>query len=172
MAATYVRLATLADLPQIMTIIAEAKELLKEDGSSQWQDGEPSRDTLQEDIHLQHCYLLVVGSQIAGVAALVTEPDPNYQQIAGEGWQKQGPYATIHRIAISPSFKGQHLGRYFFSNLLTLAYQKGFRQMRIDTHEMNIRMQSLIQAFGFSYQGIIYVSPNPEGKRLAYELSL
>lgn len=70
--AVYIRSAKINDLDEIMLIIDEAKQLLKSDGSPQWQDGTPNSEIFQEDIKKKRCYVLVVGKQIAGVAVLMT----------------------------------------------------------------------------------------------------
>ncbi len=172
MGTIYVRKATENDLDSIMTIIYNAKQLLKADGSRQWQNGNPDEKTIIDDIRQGYGYLLIVDEQIAGTSALMTVPDPNYEMIDGSWRNNEATYATIHRFAVSDKFRGMHLTGYFLSNLLSLAYSQGFRDFRVDTHEMNIRMQGLIQKFGFSYRGQIFVEPTPEGERKAYELHL
>jgi RimJ/RimL family protein N-acetyltransferase len=173
MSMIYVKKAQLTDLPRIMTIIDDAKALLKADGSSQWQDGTPAEATLCTDIENGDCWLLMIGNQIAGTATLLTTPDPHYSQILEGAWLKPtAPYATIHRIAISNAYRGQSLSQFFFSNLISLGCQLGFQNFRIDTHELNQRMQKIAQNFDFKYTGIIYVNATEAGRRLAYELNL
>lgn len=172
MSAIYIKKAVREDLDCIMEIIDQAKKLLKEDGSTQWQDGNPSRETINGDIGKGYCYLLMVGNEVAGTATLMTEEDPNYSSLEGQWVNDTDSYASIHRIAISQQFRNLHLSKYFFSNLISESYSLGIKNIRIDTHEMNIRMQKLINDFGFSYKGIVYVSPSPAGKRNAYELNL
>lgn len=173
MSAIYIKKAEKQHLPQMMEIIEDAKTLLKKDGSSQWQDGYPDQTALQMDIDKGDCYLLMVDDEIAGTATLVAGEDPNYAVIYEGEWQEASlPYAAIHRIAISGKFRGLQLGKLFFSNLISLAYAKGIEHIRIDTHEINQRMQKLVLSFGFTYRGIIYVSAGIEGKRKAYELNL
>ncbi len=171
--AVYIRSAKINDLDEIMLIIDEAKQLLKSDGSPQWQDGTPNSDIFQEDIKKKRCYVLVVGKQIAGVAVLMTTKDPHYTNIEGGVWKdNRRRYATIHRIAISDRYRGQHLGEIFFSNLISHGVMLGIHNFRIDTHAMNKRMQHLIKKFGYHYRGIIYVNSTKNGARYAYELNL
>ena len=172
MSTIYVRKATEKDLGSIMVIIDDAKQLLKADGSRQWQNGNPNEKIILDDIRKGCGYLLIVDEQIAGTSALMSVPDPNYEMIDGSWKNNKAPYATIHRFAVSDKFRGMHLTGYFLSNLLSLAYSQGFRDFRVDTHEMNLRMQGLVQKFGFSYRGKIFVDPFPEGERKAYELHL
>ena len=71
---------------------------------------------------------------------------------------------------------GQHLSHYFFSNLISAAYRDGIRNFRIDTHDLNKRMQAIVTSFGYAFRGKIYVdepAENPEDNaRRAYELNL
>ncbi|MDF7639340.1 GNAT family N-acetyltransferase [Lactobacillus sp. ESL0791] len=170
--AVYTRLAKSEDLPAIMKIIAQAKELLKQDGSPQWQDGQPNAEMFTEDIRLKRAYVLVVDEQVAGVATLMTTPEPSYQEIQGAWNNAVAPYATIHRIAISAIYRGRNLAAIFISTLLSRGYELGLRNFRIDTHALNKRMQSVIRKAGYSYRGIIYVNPTKDGARYAYELNL
>lgn len=173
MSLIYLRRATLADVPAIMPIIANAKALLKADGSPQWQDGYPDEGAIKRDIMAQQSWLLIVDGQVAGTAAQVIADDPNYHEITGDGWQNTtAPYATIHRIALSADFAGQHLSHYFFSNLISQAYQQGIRNFRIDTHNMNQRMQAIATSLGYQYRGTIHVDEPGDNARRAYELNL
>lgn len=170
MTAIYTRQAQLADLDQIMTIIDAAKALLKNDGSPQWQDGHPDRQMITKDIQAGICYVLVVGQQVAGTATLMVTPDPCYAEIDGAWLKPDQPYATVHRLALAADFRGQHLSDFFMSNLLSLAYEKGLHQVRIDTHALNQRLQHLAQKFDFVYCGIIKVDDVIDPDRKAYEL--
>lgn len=177
MSLIYIRRAIPADIPAIMPIIDQAKALLKADGSIQWQNGYPNEASFQTDISAQQCWLLMVDDRVAGVAAMVIGDDPNYHVISGGSWENiTDPYATIHRIAISPDFAGQHLSRHFFSGLISMAYREGIRSFRIDTHELNKRMQAIITSFGYVHRGKIYVAENAENHednaRRAYELNI
>lgn len=173
MSSIYIRKAKVEDLSKIMEIIDAAKALLKKDGSPQWQDGSPNTDTLRQDIQNNECWLLMVGKEIAGTATLLTSNDPHYDVIKDGHWKNTTEqYATIHRIAISSKFRGMSLSKFFFSNLISIGYQQGLHNFRIDTHEMNRRMQKLITDFDFEYTGIIYVNDREDGRRVAFELNL
>lgn len=168
----YIRLAQEKDLRQIMTIITEAKELMKNDGNPQWQNGKPNQEMLATDIMCKRAYCLIVNHKVAGIAVLQTTPEPSYVQIAGSWNNDTDQYATIHRIAISTKFRGQHLGQIFMSNLISHGVMLGMHNVRIDTHATNKRMQSLIKQLDFDYRGIIRVDQTKDGLRNAYELNL
>lgn len=170
----YVRPAKTEDLHSIMDIIASARQLLAQDGSDQWQNGEgPNEEILKADIDKQWCQLLIHENKIIGTATLMTEADPFYQEIyAGHWLYPDQPYTTIHRLALDPSVRGQGISRNFVSHLLTLSLNQGYHFVRIDTHPKNRRLQALAASLGFIQSGIIYVAEKPKGLRYVYEKAL
>lgn len=171
----FLRKAMLKDIDDIMEIIDSAKELLKQDGSSQWQSGEPSRETFINDIKHGECYVLTVEGKVAGVTTVYEQPDANYDTIHDGQWQSNEPYATLHRVAISSNYRGQHLSDILFTSLFTLIYSKGLRFVRLDTHRKNKRLQHIAEKWGFQYRGIITMDAKADAidpERLAYELEL
>lgn len=170
----YIRQATNADLPAMMAIIEQGKQALAADQIPQWQDGYPQAADIQTDIDAKIAWVLVVDGQIAGTAALLMTPDPNYANIYQGSWAPTANhrYTSIHRIAIARGYHGQHLTDFYFSNLMTISYHLGFRQMRIDTHLLNHRMQHIITKAGFEYRGIVYMNHNARDQRNAYQLRL
>lgn len=172
MAEIYLRKSTPADLGAIMEIVAEAKALLKKDGSPQWQDGHPNQELFAEDIEHGLNWVLMVGSEVAGTATLTTEPEADYETIQEGQWFGDDHYATIHRVAIASKFRGMHLSKTIFSNLLTVGCLMNFKNFRIDTHPVNIRMQKLATDFGFEKRGIVQVADKIDPNRVAFELNM
>lgn len=170
--AIYLQQATNKDITKIMQIINQAKQLLKEDGNPQWQNGRPNQEIITTDIVKKQAYCLMVDQQIDGIAILQTTPETTYAKIDGAWHQEHLQYATIHRIAISANFRGQHLGQFFMSNLISQGKLKGINNFRIDTHPVNLRMQKLIKKTGFKYRGTIQIDQTKDGLRYAYELNL
>jgi len=170
----YVRQATDADLPAMLAIIEQGRKALAADHIPQWQGTYPQASDLQSDIDANRAWLLMVDGQIAGTAALLTTPDPNYHQIYQGSWsgEPDAGYTSIHRIAIASGYHGQHLADTYFSNLMTLSYAAGFRQIRVDTHALNQRMQHIITKAGFDYRGIVYMANDATDQRNAYQVML
>ena len=173
MAETYLRRAKLQDLPAIMKIIDDAKELLKKNGSPQWQNGYPNQETLTQDIAMQTNWVLINDNKVAATATLQLTPEPTYRNITQGQWQQPDePYATIHRVAISSNYRGQGLSKLLFSNLLTVGQMQGIKNFRVDTHRSNKAMQHIAENFNFKKRGIIKVNDQNDPERLAYELNL
>lgn len=172
MAQISIRRATTADLDRIMEIVDQAKALLKADSSPQWQDGHPTRQMYADDIKAHTNWVLTVGNQIAGTATLQVTPEPSYENIEGAWQRPDEKYATIHRIAISADFRGQHLSNYFVSNLITVGRLQGMDNFRLDTHPVNKRVQAIAKRFGFVKRGNIKVVDKNDPNRYAFELNL
>lgn len=173
MAEIYLRRAQTQDLAAIMKIIDDAKELLKKNGSPQWQNGYPNQENFTQDIAMQTNWILINDNKVVATATLQLTPEPTYHHITQGQWQQPNePYATIHRVAISSNYRGQGLSKLLFSNLLTVGQMQGIKNFRIDTHRSNKAMQHIAENFNFKKRGIIKVNDQNDPERLAYELNL
>lgn len=173
MAEIYLRRAQLQDLTAIMKIIDDAKELLKKNGSPQWQNGYPDQETFTQDIVMQTNWILINDNKVVATATLQLTPEPTYRNITQGQWQQPDePYATIHRVAISSNYRGQGLSKLLFSNLLTVGQMQEIKNFRVDTHRSNKAMQHIAENFNFKKRGIIKVNDQNDPERLAYELNL
>lgn len=168
----YTRLATKNDISNIMLSIDDAIAFLKQSGSTQWQNGYPNQKVIEEDIANKNGYVFVVGNQIASYAAVIEGIEPTYQKIDGSWHNERDPYATTHRICFSSNYQGQGLAKIFISNIVSLELSRGIRNLRVDTHRLNIPMQTLAEHNGFKYRGIIQCNDEVDPDRLAYELNL
>ncbi|MDY4003990.1 GNAT family N-acetyltransferase [Ligilactobacillus saerimneri] len=173
MANIYTRPAQMNDLPMIMKIIAGAKEFLKASGSPQWQTGYPATSDIELDIKNSHAYVLLVAGQVVGYAAVVIGNEPTYHTITKGSWANTtDPYATIHRMAISQDFRGQHLSHFFMTNIITLMASQGITNIRLDTYRLNQPVQKIAAKFDFSQRGEILVDDPLDPRRIAFELNL
>ena len=123
--------ATTADVLAVLEIINHAKAFLKEVG-----------------------WVLKADHQVVGYAAGIVGEDPNYQEIDGAWQNTTAPYATIHRIAISNQYRGQHLGQRFFKLIIDHFAGEGVHNFRVDTFKLNQPMQHVAKSAGFEYRGI------------------
>lgn len=169
----YTRLANADDLEKIMLIIKEAKQFLRESGSSQWQGEYPNEAVIKEDISHKNGYVLMVDKQVAAYSAAIVGIEPTYASIDGKWKNELDQYATFHRVAISSDYRGMHLSSYLISNLISILVARGIVNFRIDTSRKNQILQHIAKKHGFVKRGIIQVDEDPEDPdRLAYELNL
>lgn len=171
MTAIYTRAGQSTDIPAIMQILADARQFLKEQNINQWQGSYPDQAAIEKDLAARTNRVLVMDGQVVGNASLLAGPDPFYLPIDGDGWQGAADYMMIHRFAVSAKIRGQRLSKFFISNLVSEAYAKGYRDLRIDTHAENKIMQHVITGNGFLFRGIVYLD-EPVPERNAYQLLL
>lgn len=151
------------DVPVIMRLIDEARVIMRSCGNvNQWIDGYPSEETIQNDINNGHCYLLEEeDGHIVALFAFIPGPEPTYKEIFQGRWLDDEPYYVVHRLASTASSHG------VFNDVMD--YCMGVAgNLRIDTHRDNVIMRHVIERYGFTYCGIIYLLNGDE--RLAYQL--
>lgn len=171
------RPATVDDVPAIVATLEAGRALLAADGIDQWQDGAgPDVDLVTSDVARGWGRVFLVDGQVAATAALIDEPEPNYAHMLEGAWQVRGdaaaPYATIHRVAVAPAFRGMHVAQRFYARLIEEARARGFAEIRVDTHADNVRMQHVIASAGFTRACTVLIGNNPKDLRWAYQLFL
>ena len=171
------RPATVDDIPAIVATLEAGRSLLAADGIDQWQDGAgPDVDLVTSDVARGWGRVFLVDGQVAATAALIDEPEPNYAHMLEGAWQVRGdaavPYATIHRVAVAPAFRGMHVAQRFYARLIEEARARGFAEIRVDTHADNVRMQHVIASAGFTRACTVLIGNNPKDLRWAYQLFL
>ena len=74
---------------------------------------------------------------------------------------------------MSANYRGKGLSRKLFTNLFKVTQELGFEEIRVDTHKKNLRMQSLLESFGFIRSRVIYIAADPVDKeRFVFEKTL
>ena len=155
-----IRSAHTNDLPDIMAVLAAAKEIMRSSGNAgQWVDGYPSETVIQADIKNGYGFVVETG-KIIGYFAFIPSPEPTYSYIEGGSWLNDEPYHVVHRIGSYPEVHG------VFKAIMDWCFSQD-QNIRIDTHKDNRIMQHCITKYGFTYCGIIYLLSGDQ--RLAYQ---
>ena len=165
----FYRKATIDDLKQVMEAAEDARELLKEQGNGQWQDGYPNEDDFINDINNDRLFVVLDVNNpkiIAGVCAL-TYREEDYHHLYEGKWLTELPYIVMHRVAVKKKYRGQGYGKKLFEVFIDQAKVEGYRSLRIDTHEGNALMRHLITSFAFAYCGKAILTPNKD--RMVFE---
>lgn len=150
------------DVPVIMRLVDEARGIMRSCGNmDQWTNGYPSVETITHDIDNGHCYLCVEqGGEVVASFAFIPGPEPTYNEIFEGQWLDDKPYHVVHRLASTVASHG------VFDDVMD--YCIGVAGcLRIDTHRDNVIMRHVIERYGFTYCGIIYLADGAE--RLAYQ---
>lgn len=158
-----IRLATINDLEAIKVIYDDAREFIASYGSPQWQNNYPSKEITLKDIERQSLYVYEK-EEILGVMA-VYDYEETYEHIDG-AWLSDKPYKVIHRIATKKGYYKKGISKELINYVFTELKAKS---IRIDTHSLNIPMQSLLNKLGFRYCGIIYLNQEKDRERMAFQ---
>ena len=157
-----IRKSTLADLPTILDLRDQAREIMRSYGNTfQWPDGYPRDDMFLKDIELGGSHVMFdEKGKIVGTFALLPCPEVTYNVIYDGQWLDDEPYHVIHRIASTPDSHG------VLDTLLDYC-ESQVANIRIDTHEANIIMRKGLEKHGYQYCGIIHLLNGDE--RLAFQ---
>ncbi|HOP10918.1 MAG TPA: GNAT family N-acetyltransferase [Oscillospiraceae bacterium] len=147
-----IRKAEVGEIDSIMKIYGYARKFMRENGNpEQWGDCHPPRELIENDIRQGKLYVCTDDGKIAAVFYYAREDDPTYRIVEGGAWRNDEPYAVVHRIASAEGTKGAA------TYCLNWAFEQS-GNIRIDTHEDNKPMRSLLEKLGFVYCGEIYLA--------------
>lgn len=157
-----IRKSTMADLPVILDLRDQAREIMRSYGNIyQWPDGYPRDDMFKKDIESGGSHVMLDDrGVIVGTFALLPSPEVTYNVIYDGQWLDDEPYYVIHRIASTPGSHG------VLDTLLDYCESK-VGNIRIDTHEANVIMRKGLERHGYQYCGIIHLLNGDE--RLAFQ---
>ena len=164
-----IQLTTLKEVPRILEIIEDARTYLASQNIDQWQNGYPDAAQIENDILNGESFVVINDeNQVMATSMFSTNKEPTYKIIEGN-WiiNEDEIYGVIHRMAIKKEFRKFGLATMLFDEFHLQLLEKNIKSLKIDTHEDNIGMQSLIKKLGYTYCGIIYT--NYGDKRLAFE---
>lgn len=142
------RKASLADIPAIMHIMAQARAAQRALGFRQWDDGYPPESQLEEEISAGRGLVLDDGDAVCAYAAIVAD-DPEYSHLHNVMTSPGESYAVIHRLAISDAYRGRGIGRRFLALLEEEMLSCDILWSRADTGLENLPMQKALAAAGY-----------------------
>lgn len=164
-----VRRATTADLPAILTIVREVVPLMQASGNQQWSSDYPNEQVFREDIAQNHLWVAELNGQVAAVAALTHDQDPEYAQA---DWDAAEEAIVTHRLAVLPAARGQGLAEALLRQAEALALEEGLRTVRLDTNSENQATQKLFPKLGYRFAGEITLGFRPGLRFFCYEKRL
>ena len=161
------RKSTKSDVSKIMEIVKQAQEYFKSQGIDQWQNNYPNDDVIINDINNGESSVMLDGDDIVATTVISFAKEKSYENILDGKWITNGDYGVIHRIAVENAHKGKGLSHKIIKYAEEVCKQNNIHSIKVDTHEDNILMQSLLKKNGFEYCGIVYLEYG--GKRVAFE---
>ena len=160
-----IRKTKLSEINTVMKIYEAARNFMKQTGNpNQWGDNRPEQSKIETDINAGNSYVCVDEGRLLGAFTYIFgEEDPTYAYVENGQWLNDRPYGVMHSVASLASGKG--VGRFCINWALE---QSG--NVRIDTHEDNKVMQSLLEKMGFTHCGTIYLENGDP--RLAFQKTI
>ena len=167
------RKAKSTESDEIMLIIEDGREFLRQQGINQWQHGSPDKEIIEQDIKNQTSYVYEIDRDIVATA-MITNYDRDYEN-SPTLWSKCNNYLVIHRIATIKNKRNQGIGRQFLSAIVEFAKKENIDYIRIDTHKNNKIMRKFLSNFGFVKLGEIKLTMKnnlDDKERIAYEIKV
>ena len=165
------RLAQQRDLDAILSIVADARAVLKKRRVDQWQGDYPTAEAFLSDIEKQQCYLIFHGEEAAGFFTLSPDKEACYDALTDGKWGSEEAYCVLHRAAVAARYRGTGLSDYMLRFVDEKAHELGVCAVRTDTHKKNKAMQLLLRSNGYRFRGNVLVSSEPghDPARQAFE---
>jgi ribosomal protein S18 acetylase RimI-like enzyme len=164
-----IRPATKDHLPSLIALVRRVVPLMRATGNLQWDNTYPNEAVFQRDIDLNQLWVAVVEGNIAGVAAVTMDQDPDYTQV---GWDIEEPAIVVHRLAVDPAFRGLGAAGALMRKAEEVAVERGITVLRVDTNTQNEATQRLFPKLGYSLAGEISLVYRPGLRFLCYEKRL
>jgi ribosomal protein S18 acetylase RimI-like enzyme len=164
-----IRPATKDHLPSLIALVRRVVPLMRATGNLQWDNTYPNEAVFQRDIDLNQLWVAVVDGNIAGVAAVTMDQDPDYTQV---GWDIEEPAIVVHRLAVDPAFRGLGAAGALMQKAEEVAVERGITVLRVDTNTQNEATQRLFPKLGYSLAGEISLVYRPGLRFLCYEKRL
>lgn len=161
----HLRKAATAEVDVIWAILQDAIAQRKQDGSTQWQNGYPNRQTVLEDIAHGEGYVLEHDGVIVAYAAVIARCEPAYAELEGQ-WLSAGAYLVVHRVARALHHAGRGIAAALLQQVQAHAVAQGIPSVRLDTNFDNAAMLRTLERLGYAYCGKVYYQGAP---RLAFE---
>ena len=160
------RPATTPDIPAIMDLIRRVVPLMRAAGNLQWDDHYPNPEVFTRDIALNQLWLAEIDGNIAAIAALTTDQDPEYAHV---GWDITQPALVVHRLGVDPGLLGRGLAVALLEHAEHIALQRNLPRIRVDTNTANQVTQRLFPKLGYTLAGEISLAFRPGLRFYCYE---
>lgn len=165
----HVRSATRADVPAVMSLIGKVVPLMRASGNLQWDEVYPNAEVFARDVELAQLWVVEIDGQVAGVAAITTEQEPEYANV---GWDISETAIVVHRLAVDPAFHGRGIALALMQQAELVAQQRRITVLRVDTNTRNLATQRLFPKLGYALSGETGLGHRAGLRFLCYEKRL
>lgn len=159
----------MSDVPALLALLRRVVPLMRATGNLQWDETYPNRQVFEGDIALGQLWVAERNGEVAAVAAITRDQDPEYAQV---GWDISEPAIVVHRLAVDPAHRGAGLAHALMLQAEAVARGGDIGVLRVDTNTQNPATQRLLPKLGYTLAGEIGLSYRPGLRFLCYEKRL
>ena len=163
-----IRPAHVSDLDAITLLLPRVVAAMQSEGNDQWQSDYPLLEDYFRDVEQGRLWVMIQNGHLVGVICINDITFPEYSKIP---WTLDGPYLTIHRLAVDPDVRRAGLGRALLTFAAEQAGALSMTHLRLDTYSLNLPMQHLLESMGCEKRGEFFTSTRPK-PFYAYEKAL
>lgn len=149
------RKAVSGDQNEIWAILQQGIKRRKKQGSTQWQDGYPNLEVINNDIDRGAGFVLTFQNIIVGYVAILINDEPEYSKIKGS-WLTNEDFLVFHRVAISEDFIGRGLSKKILEYVEEIALTNSIFSIKADTNQDNTAMLKVFERMNYVYCGKVY----------------
>jgi ribosomal protein S18 acetylase RimI-like enzyme len=164
-----IRLAAPEDLAALMALLRRVVPLMLATGNLQWDENYPDEAVFRRDIGLKQLWIAEIGTDIAGLAAITMDQEPDYAQV---GWDIDEPAIVVHRLAVDPGFRSAGVAVALMQKAEEVAIERSLSVLRVDTNTQNEATQRLFPKLGYQLAGEISLQLRPGLRFFCYEKRL
>lgn len=157
-----IRKANISELNSVYQLSIKAKAKMLDEGLNQWVGDYPHLSQFEMDCQNGGLYIYIEDGKILASISILAENDLPYKDI---DWASDDGL-VIHRLFVDPEFHHKGLGQELFKWAIKLGKEEN-KNIKVDTHPDNLKMQNLIMKMQFKYVGYL-----KSINRLAYEFIL
>lgn len=144
-----IRPAAMDDVPELVTILQEAKTLKNSKGDNTWGPYPFTTTEVAETVAIGNTYVAAVDGQPAATIDLAW----NDARMWGPDKGNDNQAAYIHRIAVRQAYRGQHVGELILAWAAAEAIRAERPLLRLDCSYQNRKLCSIYEAMGFKEVG-------------------
>ncbi|MFI5139683.1 MAG: GNAT family N-acetyltransferase [Sphingobacteriales bacterium] len=149
-----------------MQLINEVVPAMIAAGNFQWDSTYPNIQVFEKDIALNQLWVAEIDSEIAGIAAITTDQEPEYAYV---GWDISQTAVVTHRLAVSEKYRGRGVAAALLMQAEQEAIDRGINLLRIDTNTANEATQRLFPKLGYLFAGETGLGFRPNLRFYCYE---
>lgn len=139
------------DIFVIMNMVQDTINIMKEEGSDQWDETYPLLSHFEEDVKAGSLYVLEDDdNKVVGSITVDKNLPIEYTSIPWR-WEKEA--FTFHRLVVSAYTRGRGIASELISHAEKIAIQNGVPYLKIDTYSLNQKAHSLFGKNGFTKVG-------------------